>query len=148
MATRLGLDGKLYYNANSYASPDWQELTRIKDVTINQSLGEADVSTRAGAGWREMVGTLLDGSVDFSLLQAPVGEVDAAFDAVSDAFYGRTDIEFLILNGAIGEAGVRGLRATMIVTKFDETQGLEDATMHDVTIRPTPAANAPERIAY
>ena len=33
MAIRLGLNAKLYRNTGSYASPTWNEIGNVKDVT-------------------------------------------------------------------------------------------------------------------
>lgn len=142
MATKLGLDAKLYYNTNTYASPTWVEATRVKDVTLNLEKGEFDVSTRASGGWREVVNTLKDASVTFSMLQAPTG-TDTVFAAFRDAFLNGTSIECLILDDDIGTSGAQGLRATMTVASFTRNENLEEAIMYDVAIRPTPADNAP-----
>lgn len=143
MATKLGLDASLYYNSNTYASPTWVEATRIKDVTLNLEKGEFDVSTRASGGWREIVNTLKDASVSFSMLQAPSG-TDTVFAAFRDAFLNGTTIECLILDGDNATTGSQGLRATMTVSSFTRNESLEEAIMYDVSIRPTPADNAPE----
>lgn len=142
MATKLGLDAALYYNSNTYASPTWVEATRIRDVTLNLEKGLADVSTRAGSGWRENVGTLKDGSVTFMMLQAPTG-TDTVFGAFRDAFLNNTSIEVLVLDGDRTTTGSQGLRATMIVSGFTRNENLEEAIGYDVTIQPTPADNAP-----
>lgn len=147
MATKLGLDAKLYYNSNTYASPTWNHASRIKDVTLTLEKGEADVSTRAGSGWREIVNTLKDASVSFSMLQAPSG-TDTVFIAFRDAFLNGTSIEVLVLDGTISVSGSQGLRATMTVSSFTRNENLEEAIMYDVTIRPTPADNAPAWVSY
>lgn len=143
MATKLGLEARLYYNSNTYASPTWVHVSRIKDVTLTLEKGEADVSTRAGSGWREIVNTLKDGSVTFSMLQAPTG-TDTVFAAFRDAWLNGTSIEVAVMDGVITTAGSQGLRATMTVSSFTRNENLEEAIMYDVTIRPTPADNAPE----
>ena len=142
MATKLGLDAALYYNTNNYASPSWSELTRVRDVTLTLEKGEADVSTRAGGGWREVIGTLKDASVTFTMLQAPSG-TDTVFTAIRDAFLNNTAVEFLILDGDIATSGSQGLRVTMMVLSFTRNENLEEAIGYDVSIRPTPADNAP-----
>jgi hypothetical protein len=142
MATKLGLSARLYYNSNTYASPTWVLVSRIKDVTLNSEVGEADVSTRAGGGYREVVPTLLDANVSFSMLQAPSG-TDTVFEAFRSAHHNRTPIEVLVLDGDRTTTGSQGLRATMTVSSFTRNENLEEAIMYDVTIRPTPADNAP-----
>jgi len=68
MATRLGMDAKLYRNTGDYATPTWVEVSNVKDVTLNLEKGEADVTTRANAGWRATVGTLKDASIEFQMV--------------------------------------------------------------------------------
>jgi len=50
MALRLGLDARLYRNTGSYASPTWNFVQNVKDLTLNLEVGEADVSTRGTGG--------------------------------------------------------------------------------------------------
>ena len=55
MPVKLGLDAKLFRNTSDYASPTWDEITNVRDVTLNLEAGEADVTTRGNAGWRATV---------------------------------------------------------------------------------------------
>lgn len=143
MATRLGMDAKLYRNSGSYASPTWEEVTNIKDVTLNLEKGEADVTTRANNGWRATVGTLKDASIEFQMVW---DTLDAGFDAIRQAFFANTAIEFAVMDGAITDPDAEGLRATFDVFNFTRNEALEEAIMVDVTIKPTYAENAPEWI--
>ena len=68
---KLGMDAKLYRNKGTYAVPDWEEITNVRDVTLNLEEGEADLTTRANAGWRATLGTLKDASVDFEWSGTP-----------------------------------------------------------------------------
>ena len=51
MGIKLGLDAKLYRNTSVYATPTWDEITNIRDLTLNLEAGEADVTTRGNNGW-------------------------------------------------------------------------------------------------
>ena len=68
MGVRLGLDAKLYRNTGTYATPVWAEITNVKDLTLNLEKGEADVTTRANLGWRALVGTLKEASLEFQMV--------------------------------------------------------------------------------
>ena len=68
MGIRLGLDAKLFRNAASYDTPDWQVMVNVKDLTLNIEAGEADVTTRGNNGWRAIVATLKDGSIEFEMV--------------------------------------------------------------------------------
>lgn len=143
MATRLGMDAKIYRNGGSYASPTWTEIANVKDVTLNLEKGEADVTTRANNGWRATVGTLKDASIEFQMVW---DTEDAGFDAIRQAFFDNTPIEFAVMDGLITDPDSEGLRATCAILNFTRNEALEEAIMVDVTIKPTYAENAPEWI--
>ena len=143
MATRLGMDAKLYQNTGSYATPTWEEIGNVKDVTLNLEKGEADVTTRANNGWRATVGTLKDASIEFQMVW---DTLDTGFDAIRQAFFSNTPIEFAVMDGAITDLDAEGLRATFDIFNFTRNEALEEAIMVDVTIKPTYADNAPEWI--
>ena len=98
MATRLGMDAKLYRNTGTYALPTWVEVSNVKDVTLNLEKGEADVTTRANQGWRATVGTLKDASIEFQMVW---DTVDAGFDAIRQAFFQQ--LEALLKEGELPE---------------------------------------------
>ena len=68
MSVKLGLDAKLYRNTGTFASPAWNEVINVKDLTLNLEAGEADVTTRGNNGWRATVATLKDGSIEFEMV--------------------------------------------------------------------------------
>ena len=144
MATRLGMDAKLYRNTGSYATPVWVEVTNVKDLTLNLEKGEADVTTRANQGWRATVGTLKDASIDFQMVW---DTADAGFAAIQQAFFGNTPVEFAVMDGMIDDTASEGLRATFDVFSFTRNEALEEAIMVDVTIKPTYATVAPQWIS-
>ncbi len=138
---RLGMEGKLYYNAGDYATPDWKELKNAKDVTLNLEKGEADVTTRGNAGWKATVGTLKEGSIEFEMVW---DTEDAGFTALQNAWFGDTPVEMAVMDGPIAQTGSQGLRATMSVISFSRKEPLEEAMSVSVTIKPTYAEHAPE----
>ena len=115
MGVRLGLDTRLFRNSSSYDTPSWQEMKNVKDLTLNVEAGEADASTRGNGGWRAILATLKDGS-----------------------------IEFAALDGDVATAGSQGLRATMAITNFSRNEPLEEAITVSVTAKPTYAEHPPE----
>lgn len=140
MAVKLGLDGKTYRNTGTYATPIWNEVKNIKDLKLPIEKGSADVTTRLNNGWGADKATLKRASIDFQMVDDPL---DDDIIALTTAFFAGTTVEFAILDGDIVTAGTQGLRATMDIFKFERTEGLEEAMMFDVTIKPTFAANAP-----
>lgn len=144
MASVLGLDAKLYRNTGTYASPTWNEITNIKDVTLNLTKGEANVSIR-GSSFRLRKGTLKDASIDFNLLW---DTDDEDFTAIQEAFFDGTTIEILAVDQAYNTVGSQGLRATVEVFTFTRNENLEEALNVDVSLKPTYATNLPEWYTY
>jgi len=140
MGFKLGLEAKLYRNTGTYGTPSWNEITNVKDLTLNLDKGEADVTTRGNNGWKATVATLKDASIEFDMVW---DTADADFTAIKDAWLNNTTIELVALDGDIAVAGHQGLRATMMVTKFSRKESLEEALMVSVSVKPTYAANAP-----
>ena len=144
MSTKLGLDAKLYRNTGDYASPVWEELSDVKDLTLSLEKGEADVSTRGSGGFRLTKGTLKDASIEFQLQHNSETTPTAQRKALRDAFLGNAGLELAVMDGDITTVGTEGLRATFDVLNFSRNENLEESIVYDVTIKPTLAANPPE----
>jgi hypothetical protein len=134
MSIKLGMEAKLYYGAAGATATS--ELTNVKDVTLNLESGEADVTTRANAGWRATIGTLKTGSVEFEMIW---DSDDAGFTAIKDAYFANTPIALAILD----EAGGEGLDADFSITSFSRKEALEEAITVSVTAKPTYSTRAP-----
>ncbi len=141
MGVKLGMDAKLYRNTGSYASPVWNEVKNVKDVTLNLEAGEADVTTRGNAGWRANIATLKDASLEFEMVW---DTADDDFTAIRTAFLTNAAIEFAVLDGPVATSGSQGLRASMAITNFSRAEPLEEAIKVSVTAKPTYATNPPE----
>src|SRR5690606_24111934 len=124
MGVKLGLDAKLYRNTGTYASPTWNEVKNVKDLTLNLEAGEADVSTRGNGGWRANIATLKDASLEFEMVW---DTADDDFTAIRTAFLTNAAIEFAVLDGASNASGAQGLRASMAITNFSRSEPLEEA---------------------
>ncbi|MCK6458214.1 MAG: hypothetical protein L6Q92_17005, partial [Phycisphaerae bacterium] len=69
MAIKLGMDARLNYKTGGQGGGGaWTELANVKDVTLSLETGEADVTTRANSGWRAIVATLKEASVEFEMV--------------------------------------------------------------------------------
>jgi hypothetical protein len=133
--SKIGLDCKLYRNTGTYASPVWNEITNVADVTVQLTKGEADTSTRAGR-WKTRKGTLKDASIDFQLKYV-AGDTD--FTALLASYTDGTSIDLLVLDGLVATAGSQGLRAVCEVFNFQVGQPLEGSLTYDVSAKPTPS---------
>ncbi|MCZ2341692.1 MAG: phage tail protein [Bacteroidales bacterium] len=140
MSVKLGLDAKLYRNTGSSGTPTWGEVANVKDVTLNLSAGEADVTTRGNAGWKATVATLKDASIEFTMVW---DNADTHFAAIRDTFLNHAAVDFAVMDGDITTAGSQGLRATCMVTNFSRNEALEEAITVSVTVKPTFSATPP-----
>jgi hypothetical protein len=141
MALKLGMQAKLYYKTGGVATAGaWTELGNIKDLTLSLETGEADVTTRANAGWRATVGTLKEGSVEFEMVW---NTGDPGFTVIKNAFFAGSAIGLAIMDGEIATAGSQGLQADFSITTFSRNEALEEAITVSVTAKPTYSTVAP-----
>ena len=126
-----GMFGVLKWKAAPYdAAGSWAVVGNVRDVTIDLSTGEADVTTRANSGWRATLATLKEGTVDFEMVWEPG---DAAFEAIKDAYLAGGTIALAVLDvtGGSGE----GLVGDFAITNFSRAEPLEDAMIVSVTAK-------------
>lgn len=137
MAIKLGMDAVLNYKVGGVGGAgSWVELSNVKDVTLSLETGEADITTRANAGWRATVGTLKEASVEFEMVW---DTADAGFTAIKDAFFTNVVIGLQVLDGDAGS----GLEADFSITNFSRNEQLEEALTVSVTAKVTYAGTAP-----
>ena len=139
MAHVLSQNAKFYRNTGTYATPTWDLIGNVKDLTLSLEKDETDVTTRASGGWKEFVDGMKDATIEFGMLW---DTGDADFTAIKDAFTGNTSIEVLVLDGLVATAGSQGLRVTCMVKSFTRNENLGEALMVDVSLRPVKNANA------
>ena len=127
MATKLGLDCKLYRGTAGQTAD--VEMKNVTNVQLSLETGEADITTRAAAGWKMSVATLKEASIEFEMLYDPA---DADFQAVQSAFFGNSALAIFVSDGSGG-----GLDCDVVVTNFSVDQSLEEAVKVNVTLKPT-----------
>ena len=173
MAVLLGLDAKAYYLIDSAApsaptggvpaagdatqynylssayledGAKWSEAACIMDVTLNLSKSDADLSCRAGGGWRTTRGTLKEGAISFDVLWDP----DDAFSVfILDAFLSNSIITMLFLdeyNTSNTTVYGQGLYANFDIIGFDKSEALEDGQKFSVSLKPAIDTLTPEWI--
>ena len=145
MATKLGMDCKLFYNAAGNENPivpgNWTENDNIGDLDLSVERDQADSTTRANAGWKTTEPALADGEVTFTMVEDPD---DAHFAVFQAAFFNKTALGVAVMTGSLSTSGERGLVATMKVTTFSRGENLNDVVKYNVTLKPSrDAANAP-----
>ena len=140
MSHVLGMNAKLYRNTATYGTPTWDLVGNVRDLTLALTKDVVDVTTRGNNGWKAEVGTLKDGSVDFSMVW---DTEDTDFTAMQTAFLAGTLIDFAVMDGDITTPGSQGLRAEFDIMTFSRNENLTEALMVDVSMKPGYSANAP-----
>ncbi len=140
MAIKLGMEAKLLYLVGGQGGAGtWTAMDNVRDVTLSLEAGEADVTTRANAGWRATVATLKEASVEWEMVW---DTADAGFTAVKNAFFNNDLIGLQILDEADGQ----GLQADFSITNFSRNEALEEAITVSVTAKVTYSDTAPSWI--
>lgn len=119
----LGLDCILKINNT--------EVENVQDVTLNTSAGEADVTTRGNAGWRQTKATLKEATLEFTILKI---ESDSTYVTLRDAFLSNTTVHGWVGHETGGQT-YKSLSGDWSVTNFSEEQPLEEAVKINVTLK-------------
>ena len=137
MAIVLGLDAVLM--RGTAGSKGTTEVKNVKDLTLNLESGEADVTTRATAGWRASVATLKEASLEFSILY---DTEDTDYNAFATAYFNNTPLSLFVSDG-----NGTGLDADFSITGFSIEQPLEEALSVSITAKPTASERAPQWVS-
>lgn len=129
----LGLNCVLYRGEAGQTAAT--EMTNVKDLELNLTTGEADITTRAANGWRAYAATLKEASLTFQMNYDPD---DTDFTEIQKSFMNQSAIAFLV-----GDDRGNGMDADFVITEFTNNQPLEEAATVSVTARPTLATRAP-----
>jgi TP901-1 family phage major tail protein len=137
---QLGMNAKAYFGLTPVAAATEAaitgatlvELTNIKDLTINLETGEADVTTRANAGWRTTAATLREMTIEFEM-QWKTG--DAGFEAIKDAWLAADEIVLAALDQEKTVTGAQGPAGNFVITNFSRSEPLEEAMTVSVTAK-------------
>jgi Phage tail tube protein len=136
---KVGLDMFAYHNTGTYAAPIWAPIDICRDVTLDMTKGEADLSLR-GSKWRRRRGTLKEGSISMELLYSPG---NASYDAIADAFTNDTIMDIALADGLITTPGTNYFRADVEVFGFTRNEPLEDAVTVSSTMNVAASVNEP-----
>lgn len=135
MSIVLGLNAKLLRGTAGTTAAT--EVKNVQDLSVSLESGDADITTRASAGWRASVATLKDASIEFGMIY---DTTDTDFTAFSDAYFNNTAIALFASDG-----DGSGLDCDVVVTGFSIEQPLEDAMKVSVTCKPTITGGASSR---
>src|SRR5664280_1975436 len=146
MSAKMGIDGKLYFCAAGIGgTPSWTELTNVRNVTLNNTKAEADATTRNNNGWKAVVATLKEASIEWEMVWDPA---DTGLVAIYGSYMANTVLGIACVDGAMtGEgAAPNGFKADCMVSSISREENLEGVMTLKVTVKPTYSANAPALI--
>lgn len=129
-----GLECKLYYNANTYASPTWTLIPKAINVSFNISKDEGDQKSRSSS-WGKGKGVHKNLEVSFTYRKKQ--GTDAIFDYLQAAALAGTVFELAVMDGATTVSGVQGIRAYCELMTFGDTQDLSSAEEVEFTAKPS-----------
>ena len=142
MTLKRGWEAKLYYCAAGIGgTPTWTEITTVKGVRMNSSMGEVDLTVRACGGCKMTEPTLDDIILDFEL---PYDTSVTPVDVLEDAYFGRTLVGFAVMDGGVAVAGSRGRWFDGKLFKWERNEGEDGIITVAVTIKPCYSTNVPQ----
>jgi len=122
----VGGEAMLYYNAGSFESPDWQLVSNRSDIAIPDS--RTAVASPIAAQW-PFIGHL-SGSRDLGMTFSANknrGASDTVTAALLAAYDAGTPLEFMICDGPKEDNGTNYRRLTVVLTKADEADPMDNA---------------------
>jgi len=133
MTMSAGLYDKLYLNTGTYASPTLVEIDGIGDVDAQYDRNAIEVKLRRFDMITNLPG-LRKRSFSFPIVSEPDAAVCVALRAAIDT--GSTKELFFfykyIDDGGQPDTGSKAVRAQVIISKFSESQKLEDLDVNEV----------------
>lgn len=124
----IGHDCKLYYNTGTDASPTWNVIDIVGDVTLTDlGAGDAEVNLRL-SDWVLNLPAKLRAAIEF-MLANNIGGTD--FDNLRGYALGRTIKQYAVVNGDITTSANQYFKAFCHITAFPWAQPIEEMTSHD-----------------
>lgn len=127
MSAKLGTTAQLSYTGSHTL------ISNVRDLKLVMDKNEADVTTRANAGWKATLDGLKDATVEWESIW---DSTDTALAAILSAFLNNTTLAFQVMDGAYGTSGSQGLVGTFTVTKFERDEPLTEGMKISIAIKP------------
>lgn len=139
MGQKLGLQGILYYNTGSYATPTWTRVPLVADVDLPLEYDEADMTNRDSGGVEMIVPTVLKAPIEGELIW---DGADANILALRDAHIDKTLTEFAVADGAIATSGTVYWRGHYYILRFGRGEKLREGMRVPFMAKPGFSSNA------
>lgn len=131
-APKTGHQMKLYRNAGTIATPSWQLICAVGDVSIpDLTRGMAELKSRCSQFTKNLASIIQSISVEFRLFH---GMDPTNFDLIRADFFAGTVTQWAVMDGPIATNGSEGLTLPALVESFPWDQPLEDVSGHDVRL--------------
>lgn len=127
----VGLDGILYYDTATYASPTWAILPNVKDLQIPGDVGSAEGSSRA-ARWKSFERTLRELGLSFGYIKK-VG--DTLYALLQTNFFTDVNMDVAIADGPIATTGTKYIRIQLGIFKWEQVEPLEGIVMANIEMK-------------
>jgi len=134
MPAKTGHDLYLYYNSATHASPTWNAISQVEDVSVDQFEWDTAELRRRASRFLLEIATVMRVGASFKLWHKLSA---TTFDALRAKYFARTTTEFYIANGPAATNGTEGLRMGCLIKAFPWNQPLSEVSSHDVRIVPT-----------
>jgi len=121
------LDG----SSNTAADVTRNEITGIRDVTVNLQSGTADFSSRGNGIRRSRRASIQDWEVTFQIVY---DTSDTQFQALLDAYIAGNEVALLFFDGPEGTADNEGFAGNWAITSFTRNEPFETEVIVDVTV--------------
>lgn len=134
--SKVGIEKKLFYGAAG--SKAATEMKKVRDVNVEDNMGEADVTTREAEGWGMTEATLREHQVAWEMI---ANANDEEFNTFLTHFLDGSAFALYTEEGA-----GKGYDADYVLVEFGEDQALEEGVTVKMVAVPTLVTRAPQRI--
>lgn len=134
MKAKLGFQAVIYRNSASYDTPTWDEVTDISDLNLTPAMEEADSTARGQGGLGTSEPTILRIEISGKIRDGSPANAD--YTAFQNAFYGRSALDLLVLDGPRTVVGSTGVRADFKLFNWAQDQSLATALFNDFSLKP------------
>lgn len=131
----MGYAAKLNRNTGTTASPTYDEIANVMDLTVSDTMDEADVSARLGSGWGMSEPSLQHLEISFDM----IGDYgDADFVALQTAYYARTAFLLVTSSKAPATSGSQGIKNIACkIFEMSKSEALGEVTKFSFKLKPT-----------
>lgn len=143
MALHLGINSKFYLNPGSFGSPTWGVVNGISDLQYDPKWDEGSGTTRVSP-----VKMYAPTQLDIPISGQHLCDDSTNYTTLEAAFYARTVIDVMVLNGSNTTNGTTGVRFNSYLFEWTVNQGLDQVEYRKFTIKPAiDGTNLPKTVA-